>query len=173
LLASLLYPYDGDISKKVTEWINELSEQKCLTRYEIDGNTYIEVNKWTSHQKIDRPTDSKLPPFDESSRVIANTPRTLDAGREGKGEEGNRKGTRGVMFVEPSPMEVCEYMTTRGFPNPSLNSESFIAYYKSKGWKIGNSPMKDWKACVHTWEARMKADNKWEVRNQAIPLHLQ
>ena len=35
-----------------------------------------------------------------------------------------------------------------------MNPERFIDFYASKGWKVGNQPMKDWKACVRTWEQR-------------------
>ncbi len=27
-------------------------------------------------------------------------------------------------------------------------------YYESKGWKVGNAPMKDWKASVRLWERK-------------------
>ena len=33
-------------------------------------------------------------------------------------------------------------------------------FYESKGWKVGNQPMKDWKASVRTWEQRHKDENK-------------
>jgi hypothetical protein len=29
-----------------------------------------------------------------------------------------------------------------------------VDFYASKGWKVGNQPMKDWKAAVRTWEQR-------------------
>ena len=29
----------------------------------------------------------------------------------------------------------------------------FINFYDSNGWKVGKNKMKDWKACVRTWEA--------------------
>ena len=33
-----------------------------------------------------------------------------------------------------------------------MNAQQFFDYYESKGWKVGKSPMKDWKASVRTWE---------------------
>lgn len=54
-------------------------------------------------------------------------------------------------FTPPSIEEVTEYCNSRG---NSVDPESFINFYESKGWKVGNSPMKDWKACVRTWEKR-------------------
>ena len=45
---------------------------------------------------------------------------------------------------------------------PCYNAEKFINYYESKGWKVGNSPMKNWKACIRTWEIRNRQENKTE-----------
>lgn len=75
MLASLLYPYDDDAKDLIDDWLDELEAEDAIVRYEVDGNTYIEIRKWLDHQKIDKPTPSKLPPFDESSRLLANPPR--------------------------------------------------------------------------------------------------
>jgi hypothetical protein len=94
MLASLLYPYDQDEEsavrtsrKDIDGWLGELETQECLIRYSVDGNTYLQVCNWLNHQKIDKPSASKIPPFDESSRILAN-PREHSAA-EGRGEEGN------------------------------------------------------------------------------------
>jgi hypothetical protein len=52
-------------------------------------------------------------------------------------------------FKKPTIQEVNEYCIER---NNSVNPESFIDFYESNGWKVGKNPMKDWKACVRTWE---------------------
>ena len=36
----------------------------------------------------------------------------------------------------------------------SVNAQRFVDFYAAKGWKIGQNPMKDWKAAVRTWEQR-------------------
>lgn len=72
MLASLLYPYDDDAKKHIDTWLSELHTEGCIVRYEIDGDQYIQINKWLQHQKIDRPSESKIPAFDEASRILAN-----------------------------------------------------------------------------------------------------
>ena len=52
-------------------------------------------------------------------------------------------------FKKPTIQEVNEYCIER---NNSVNPETFIDFYESNGWKVGKNPMKDWKACVRTWE---------------------
>lgn len=56
------------------------------------------------------------------------------------------KATR---FVKPTIEEVREYCRERG---NDIDPEEFVDFYSSKGWMVGTSPMKDWRACVRTWE---------------------
>lgn len=58
------------------------------------------------------------------------------------------KGKR-KRFVKPTVEEVSEYCTER---QNDIDPEEFVDFYESKGWKVGREPMKDWKACVRTWE---------------------
>lgn len=52
-------------------------------------------------------------------------------------------------FKKPTIEELKEYASTISF---SLDAEKFFDYYESKGWLIGKSPMKDWKATVRNWK---------------------
>jgi predicted transcriptional regulator len=52
-------------------------------------------------------------------------------------------------FVKPSLTEVMEYCQSR---NNAIDAQAFLDFYESKGWLIGKTPMKDWKAAIRTWE---------------------
>lgn len=52
-------------------------------------------------------------------------------------------------FIPPTLEEVSDYCFER---NNNIDPQKFIDYYSSNGWKVGKNPMKDWKACVRTWE---------------------
>ena len=67
--------------------------------------------------------------------------------------------TKEKRFKKPTLEEVQAYCSER---NNNINAEKFINYYESKGWKVGNSPMKNWQACIRTWEIRSRQDNKTE-----------
>lgn len=54
-------------------------------------------------------------------------------------------------FIPPSKSEVKAYCQEKDY---SVNADSFIAFYESKGWLVGKSPMKSWKAAVSGWHAR-------------------
>lgn len=61
-------------------------------------------------------------------------------------KEGNRK-----RFTPPSVDEVRAYCQER---KNDIDPEAFVAFYASKGWKIGSSKMQNWKQAVITWEKR-------------------
>lgn len=91
MLASLLYPYDDDAKKHIDGWLTELHKEDCITRYETDGDQYIQLNKWLQHQKIDKPSPSKIPPQDNS--LPFSNPREdsiADQGRD-QGKEGTKE----------------------------------------------------------------------------------
>lgn len=52
------------------------------------------------------------------------------------------------VFVKPTADEAKAYAKSKGFV---LDGNKFVDFYASKGWLVGKSPMKDWKACVRTW----------------------
>lgn len=72
MLASLLFPYDNDAPELIDDWLAELQEEACITCYAIGKDHYLQICNWLNHQKIDKPSKSKIPPIDESSRILAN-----------------------------------------------------------------------------------------------------
>lgn len=59
-------------------------------------------------------------------------------------------------FVKPKVEEIEAYCKER---KNNVDAQQFFDYYESKGWKVGKSPMKDWKSAVRTWE-RNNFDNR-------------
>lgn len=73
-------------------------------------------------------------------------------------DKGEQVATSSVKrFVKPTLEEIAIYCEER---KNSISAQQFMDFYESKGWKVGNQPMKDWKACVRTWEQRHKNENK-------------
>ena len=66
-------------------------------------------------------------------------------------------------FQKPTLEEVTEYCRTR---NNGIDPEEFFAFYESKGWMVGKSPMKDWKAAVITWEKSAKKKSSTQRQYQ-------
>ena len=67
------------------------------------------------------------------------------------GKDRKDKDRKGKRFTPPSVEEVRAYCQERG---NRVDAERFVDFYASKGWMVGKNPMKDWKACVRTWEKR-------------------
>ena len=83
-------------------------------------------------------------------------------------EEGKAGAAR---FRAPSPEEVAEYASayaaSKGIDLAStdFDPERFVDFYAQKGWMVGKSRMKDWKASVRNWVRTSKPirETKQEV----------
>ena len=65
-------------------------------------------------------------------------------------------------FVPPTLAEVQSYVAERQSP---VDPQGFIDFYASKGWMVGKTPMKDWKAAcrnAETWE-------RWSMTEASAP----
>ena len=54
-------------------------------------------------------------------------------------------------FTPPNVDEVKTYCDEKNY---GIDPSAFIDYYTVNNWMRGKSKIKDWKACVRTWEAR-------------------
>jgi phage replication O-like protein O len=64
-----------------------------------------------------------------------------------------QKKTKERTFLIPSLEELTAYCNER---ENNVDPQNFIDFYTAKGWMIGKNKIKDWKACVRTWERRDK-----------------
>lgn len=54
-------------------------------------------------------------------------------------------------FAAPSLDDVAGYCRER---SNQVDPRAFVDYYTARGWKMGSSSMRDWRAAVRTWERR-------------------
>lgn len=59
-------------------------------------------------------------------------------------------------FTPPSVDEVAAYCRERG---NGVDAQRFVDFYASKGWKVGSSGMRDWRAAVRNWERQDNTKN--------------
>jgi hypothetical protein len=52
-------------------------------------------------------------------------------------------------FVIPTVEDVQAFCDERG---NNIDAQHFVDYYSARGWMLGKNHIKDWKACVRTWE---------------------
>lgn len=65
------------------------------------------------------------------------------------------KEKKGEAFIKPSVQDIETYCLER---KNNINPQSFFDFYESKGWMIGKNRVKNWQACVRTWESRQQFD---------------
>ena len=56
-------------------------------------------------------------------------------------------------FQKPTIDEVNSYCLEKGY---TINGQTFIDFYESKGWKVGKNPMTNWRAALSGWVSREK-----------------
>jgi hypothetical protein len=167
MLASLLFPYDDDAPGLIDGWISELEQVGCVVRYTYEGATYLQVCNWLSHQKIDKPSQSKIPEFDDGSRIFAKSrecssvyqgvDQGVDQGGEARGDatlplDSAQRKTSGPpkratqLPADFLPNETgAQYAKDRGI-DAVTELGSFKNHHAAKG-----SVFKDWQMAWRTW----------------------
>lgn len=170
MLASLLFPYDDDAKALIEGWVDELVKEQCIEMYLADGQTYVQIRNWLIHQKIDKPSPSKFPEFDESSRMFANVRGGIkDQGKDQGSRIKDQEAAPKVAPISPKPVAekkpiarplpkdfgisdaVRTWAEKSGFGRLDERLEHFVGYAKAKGvtytdWEQGfmNSIRGDW-----------------------------
>lgn len=78
------------------------------------------------------------------------------AGQTGSPDGGKPRAQR-KRFVPPTVEEVADYCRER---QNGIDPEAFVDFYTGKGWLVGKSPMKDWRAAVRTWEHERRSQSR-------------
>lgn len=78
-----------------------------------------------------------------------------DSSLKPQGRKSNTLGPRASHspFAQPSRGEVADYCAERlSLGKPRVDPDAWLDHYASNGWRVGKSPMRDWRAAVRTWE---------------------
>jgi hypothetical protein len=90
-IAGALFPHEDHITGEiVASWIDELVSEDAVRLYEIDGRTYLYLPGWSIHQKISKPTPSRIPDPPENPQGNPGKPRNH------QGEVGSRNLELGI-----------------------------------------------------------------------------
>ena len=82
-------------------------------------------------------------------------------------DNNKEKDKKQKRFTPPSVEEVAAYCRERG---NNVDAEAFVAFYDSKGWKVGNTPMRNWKSAIITWEkGRDRSTQQVVVHKKVLP----
>lgn len=113
--------------------------------------------KSRSNNKSGRPKKSKNKISYDSSMIIH-----MENENDNENDNDNKDKFVKISFKPPSIIEVGEYCKLRG---NKVDCEKWYNFYEAKGWMIGKNKMKDWKACIRTWEKNEVKNDKWNDLN--------
>lgn len=146
-----IFPYERH---PVDKWLGMLHDSHFILRYENSGRRFIQVVTFTLHQTPHMKEPASTIPAPDSTQCstqCAHKSSTYIG--EGNGVKamgnGERDRPRTGHFEPPTVDAVSAYCTER---KNAVDAQAFIDFYASKGWKVGNQPMRDWQAAVRTWE---------------------
>jgi hypothetical protein len=153
-IKALIFPYER---VNVESLLSSLTERKFLYRYVIGESRFIQVLNFNKHQTPHVKEPASIIPEPDlsesglvSSQVLSELPH-IEGIRNQESVIGNGESDRGRVgkFQPPTVDEVAAYCAER---KNGIDAEAFVASYASKGWRVGRSPMRDWKSAVVTWE---------------------
>ena len=147
--------------KTVSNWIGQLKTKGYITvQLEYKEGTkqvlkrYIRINKGGMDEIMDTLPIKKCIPSPQND---GDPPHKIMEDNKTINNTFNNTTNKGTRFTPPSVDEVSDYCNQR---NNSVDAETFIDFYQAKGWMVGKNKMKDWKACVRTWETNRKQRSK-------------
>jgi hypothetical protein len=91
LIKAAVWPLDDRISSDVEQDLKELTESSLILRYKVGERSYLCVRTWDEHQRINRPTKSKLPAPPESPEPPPGRNSASSQPAETPGSEPERK----------------------------------------------------------------------------------
>lgn len=153
-LLSKIVRHNVDVVEKAIKVFKELDLIEILDNgaiYMLDIQNYIGQSSTEADRKRlyrTKVNDEKLKLGQMSTNCPDKTPPEIEIELE---KEINIKENTKRKFTKPTIEEIQEYCIER---NNGINAEAFYDFYESKDWYVGKNKMKDWKACVRTWEKR-------------------
>lgn len=151
---------------KPTEYFEEkarlyLKENGAYTLDESQGKPLLEVCQNDVNNSMEtkwQPNGNQLAPQDSIGKDIVS----INKDKENTPCGGTKE--KAARFFAPTLEEVKKYCQER---KNSVDAERFWNFYESKGWMVGKTKMKDWKAAVRTWETEDKS--KTVVAKNQLP----
>jgi len=144
-----IFPYE-DVD--CTSLAQCLHSSGFIQVYSVGGKEYLEIPSFVKHQNPHmREKSMGYPPAPvQHSASPAESP-LLNVESPLLKEEVCAPKVARTHFNKPSLQEISDYCNER---MNNVDPNKFLNFYDSKGWMVGKNKMKDWKACVRTWESK-------------------
>jgi hypothetical protein len=177
LIKAAIWPLDDRTAADIEIDLKALTEASLITRYVLNRKRYLAVTNWSEHQRINRPTESKLPAPEEGEEPDPEPPTsndsdsmrthaqlTEDSPQERKGREGNREGKGTPLPPAVDMAEASPAAGAKGIPDQMLaswwdkfgrrtaQSKKSIRQAIADALENGNDPHELWAALLRLGE---------------------
>ncbi len=132
--------------QNVRSALKRFEKLEFLTNEPTNQGRLITITNWGSYQDVIK--GDNIEPNKEVTKTQQRGNKELTP-NEQSNKVTKKQGNINKRFSKPSLEDVQQYCLER---KNNVNPQKFIDYYESKGWKVGTTKMKDWKAAVRTWE---------------------
>ena len=167
VLAVCAYALDGEepelsgVARAIFTLIRPTLE---VGRSKAENRSRAEQTSFSAEQTGNRPEQTKNKPEQTQNKRKQTDNKPEQTRKEKEKEKEREKESENDSYCSPPPpsgpkrfvpptlAEVQSYVAQRQSP---VDPQGFIDFYASKGWMVGNTPMKDWKAAcrnAETWE---------------------
>ena len=154
--------YDNDRAMrmlwKVVKSFDDMNAQKRQERIEKNRSS---ANKRWNDEKCKRiqthTNDANAYAGMQNMQTNANDALSVSdsVSESDKKEKCEKKNTNEVKrFKAPTIEQAKEYFADKGYMESE--AERFVDHFTANGWKVGKSPMKDWKAAARNWMRNVK-----------------
>ena len=156
---------DRVTAKDIDTALHGLAAKGCVSLYMVGGKPYFWFPTWAAHQRVREckpkypgPEEADNPPQAAASCGEAPQSAALIQSESNPNPNPNPSDSA-RRFTPPTVEQVAAYVRERRSP---VDPQEFVDFYASKGWMVGKTPMKDWKAACRNAE-------KWDRWNKAQP----
>ena len=133
---------------KVSYLVSERKADEIKINVQESNNTQNEqVENCTSGNEETNALKEKIKCLKKEIEMLKNN--NIGENNNTPKSENTPKAEKKERFKAPTVEEVKEYCTERG---NNIDAQHFIDYYSARGWMLGKNHIKDWKACIRTWE---------------------
>ena len=138
------YNLDAILDLVITPFLTSLERNTEKYQKRVETNKKNIAKRW--NEEDTKNTNGKNGIQNDTNDTNGND---SDSVSDNVNENDLKENIKRKVFTKPTTEEVKAYCAER---KNNVDPDKFIDFYESKGWVIGKNPMKDWKACVRTWE---------------------
>jgi len=126
-------------------WLLELPKNTKMTTYKINR----------SINRVNPPTNSQSK-VEESKVKESKENKENKENKEKERANKSHEKSQNDKFIKPTVEEIAEYCKQR---DNTVDPQRFFDYYEACNWFRGKNKIKNWQACVRTWENQSRNFN--------------